>query len=161
MLKLHNLPSQAGSTHRVKRLGRGNSSGTGTTAGRGSKGQLSRTGRGKIPAWFEGGQTPIGQKLPKKRGFRRENRVEYYAVNLDQLEKLDNNAVVTQELMVAQKLTPKNKLAKILGMGKLNKKLTVQIPCSGPAKTAIEAAGGSVAPAAAKKQKKEASSAKE
>lgn len=145
MLKQHTLPSPAGSTHCTKRLGRGNSSGTGTTAGRGTKGQLARTGRGKVRAWFEGGQTPFGQKLPKKKGFRRAAKVNYYAVNLDQLEKLENNAVVTQEFLVAHKLAPKNQAAKILGNGKLTKKLTVQLPCSSPAKEAIQAAGGTVA----------------
>lgn len=145
MLQQHTLHPHPGATRKRKRLGRGNSSGHGTTAGRGTKGQGSRTGRGKIRPWFEGGQTPLAQKMPKKKGFRRHQKVVSFAVNLAKLNTLDNGTVVTVESLIAQKIIgPKVTEVKILSEGELTKKLVVKVSCSAAAKTKIEAAGGKV-----------------
>ena len=93
-MQLHDLTPQEGSTHRRKRIGRGNSSGHGTTAGRGQKGQLSRSGGGK-GSGFEGGQTPLAMRLPKLPGFRNPRRIEFAPVNIARLdEKFEDGAVI-------------------------------------------------------------------
>ena len=84
-MQLNDLRPADGAKKKRKRIGRGNSSGHGTTAGRGTKGQLSRSGGGK-GAGFEGGQNPLAMRLPKLPGFKNPNRVEYAPVNLDRLE---------------------------------------------------------------------------
>ena len=84
-MQLHDLTPAPGSTKNRKRVGRGNSSGHGTTSGRGQKGQGSRSG-GTKGAGFEGGQTPLAMRLPKLPGFRNPRRIEYTAVNVERLE---------------------------------------------------------------------------
>lgn len=144
-MKLHELSPNPGSRQRRKRVGRGDSSGLGKTAGRGEKGQKSRTGS-KIRPFFEGGQIPLFRRLPK-RGFNQPNHIEYALVNLNILE--DNFAagdVVDTESLRAKKLLGKaEKMIKILANGELTKALTVKAEkFSAAAQAKIEAAGGKV-----------------
>ena len=141
---LNELKSVEGARHSKKRVGRGIGSGLGKTAGRGQKGQNSRSGGGVRPG-FEGGQLPLFQRLPK-RGFHNHSRVEYAIVNVEQLNSFENGSVVDVEAIVKAGLV-KEVLAgvKVLGNGELTKKLTVKAnKFSESAKKAIEAAGGSV-----------------
>ena len=144
-MKLHELSPNPGSRQRRKRVGRGDSSGLGKTAGRGEKGQKSRTGS-KVRPFFEGGQIPLFRRLPK-RGFNQPDHIEYALVNLNILE--DNFAagdVVDAESLRAKKLLGKaEKMIKILANGELTKALTVKAEkFSAAAKAKIEAAGGKV-----------------
>ena len=127
-----------------KRLG--NSSGHGTTAGRGSKGQLSRAGGGK-GAGFEGGQTVLAMRLPKLPGFKNRNRVEYAPVNVSRLDKLfsDGDTVDAESLVAAGVIKHDYIPVKVLGDGELTKRLTVKVDrVSASAQSKIEAAGGKV-----------------
>lgn len=144
-MKLHELSPNPGSRQRRKRVGRGDSSGLGKTAGRGEKGQKSRTGS-KVRPFFEGGQIPLFRRLPK-RGFNQPDHIEYALVNLNILE--DNFAagdVVDAESLRAKKLLGKaEKMIKILANGELTKALTVKAEkFSAAAKAKIEATGGKV-----------------
>ena len=144
-MKLHELSPNPGSRQRRKRVGRGDSSGLGKTAGRGEKGQKSRTGS-KVRPFFEGGQIPLFRRLPK-RGFNQPDHIEYALVNLNILE--DNFAagdVVDAESLRAKKLLGKaEKMIKILANGELTKALSVKAEkFSAVAKAKIEAAGGKV-----------------
>lgn len=143
-MKLHELKPNKGATHRKKRVGRGIGSGHGKTSTRGEKGQKSRAGDSKMPARFEGGQTPFIMRIPK-RGFKNPNRKEYTPVNLKVLaERFNDGDEVTVEKLVEMGLAGKNDCVKILGDGELNKKLTVKAHAfSASAKEKIEAAGGS------------------
>lgn len=144
MKNLGNLSPAPGSNLKKKRLGRGPGSGLGKTAARGGKGQTARKGGG-IRAGFEGGQTPLYRRLPK-RGFTSPFRVEYNVVNLSVLDKLDAGTKVTPELLNEKGLlrNPANPV-KVLGNGELKKKLMVAVhKVSATAKSAIEKAGGSV-----------------
>lgn len=145
-MQLHDLTPAPGSTKNRKRIGRGNSSGHGTTAGRGQKGQGSRAG-GTKGAGFEGGQTPLAMRLPKLPGFKNPRRIEYIAVNVDRLDaKFNDGDVVDGAALKAAGIT-KSEFApvKVLGNGELTKKLTVKVDkVSASAKAKIEAAGGSV-----------------
>ncbi|MBI5029931.1 MAG: 50S ribosomal protein L15 [Chloroflexi bacterium] len=143
-MKLHDLKPAEGSTHRKRRVGRGISAGQGKTAGRGTKGQRSRTGRG-IKPYFEGGQLPLVRRLPHTRGFTPISRVEYQVVNLGILNtKFDAGAEVTPEALLAQGLVSKATHVKVLGTGELSKALTVKAHAfSDSAKEKIAAAGGS------------------
>lgn len=141
---LNELKPVEGARHSRKRLGRGCGSGLGKTSGRGQKGQNARSGGGVRPG-FEGGQIPLFQRLPK-RGFNNINRKEYAIVNLADLENFENGTKVTLETYFETNLVrnPKDGI-KVLGEGKLTKKLTVQAnKFSESAVKAIEAAGGSV-----------------
>ena len=145
-MQIHDLTPAAGSTHRRKRVGRGNGSGHGTTAGRGQNGQLSRSGGGK-GAGFEGGQTPLAMRLPKLPGFRNINRVEYTAVNVSRLDEkfVDGDAVNAESLVAAGIIKNVNVPVKVLGDGEISKKLTVAVEkVSKSAQAKIEAAGGKV-----------------
>jgi large subunit ribosomal protein L15 len=138
---VHDLAPAAGATHYRKRVGRGPGSGHGKTAGRGSKGQKSRTGYRHMRG-FEGGQMPLHRRLPK-RGFTNIFRVEYDIVNLADLDRFEAGAAVNPETLVASRLTRKNRPVKILGDGKIGKALTVSAhKFSASAKAGIEAAGG-------------------
>ena len=144
-MKLHELKAAEGSRHTSNRVGRGTSSGNGKTAGRGQKGQKARSG-GSIRPGFEGGQTPLFRRMPK-RGFLNVNRKEYAIVNLDALNKLEDGATVTAQSLVAAKLVKSVKDGvKVLGNGELTaKNLTVDVAkVSASAKAAIEANGGKV-----------------
>ena len=141
---LNQLHSNEGARHAKKRLGRGIGSGLGKTAGKGTKGQNARSGGGVRPG-FEGGQLPLFQRLPK-RGFKSLSRVEYKVVNVEQLNVFENGTVVdVAKLVEAGIVKELCEDVKILGNGKLEKKLTVKAnKFSESAKKAIEAAGGSV-----------------
>jgi|SRR5699024_6308904 len=143
-MKLHELKSNEGTRKRVKRLGRGIASGYGKTSGKGHKGQNARTGKG-TRVGFEGGQTPLFQRLPK-RGFTNINRKEYAIVNLDTLNRFDEGTEVTPELLLETGVVSKTKSGiKILANGSVEKKLTVKAhKFSSAAKEAIEAAGGTI-----------------
>ena len=145
-MQLNDLRPAEGSTKARKRIGRGNSSGHGTTAGRGTKGQLSRSGGGK-GAGFEGGQQPLAMRLPKLPGFTPRNRVEYAPVNVSRLEALfEDGETVDSEALVAKGVIKHDFIpVKVLGDGELTKKLTVCVDkVSASAKAKIEAAGGKV-----------------
>lgn len=145
-MQLNDLRPAQGSKKSRKRIGRGNSSGFGTTAGRGTKGQLSRAGGGK-GAGFEGGQQPLAMRLPKLPGFTNHNRVEYTAVNVSRLEALFNDGdVVNTESLVEKGVIKRAYIpVKVLGDGEITKKLTVSVDkVSASAKAKIEAAGGKV-----------------
>ncbi len=138
-MKLHDLKSPEGSTHRKRIVGRGIAGKGGKTAGRGTKGQKARR---SIPAGFEGGQLPLLQRIPKLKGFTNPFRVEYTPVNLDALVVLGLSDV-NPEVLVANGLARKKDLVKILGRGTLTAKLNVSAHAfSASAKAAIEAAGG-------------------
>ncbi len=142
-MKLSNLHPAAGSKHSDSfRVGRGHGSGNGKTAGRGQKGQKSRSG-GKIRVGFEGGQMPLYRRLPK-RGFTCINSKKIIAINLSDLDRFEADSVVTIDTLMEAGLV-KNSFdgVKILANGELNKKLTVQANAfSKGAVAKIEAAGG-------------------
>lgn len=145
-MQIHDLFPAPGSRKNRKRVGRGNGSGHGSTAGRGDKGQNSRAGGGKGPG-FEGGQNPMHMRLPKLPGFTNRNRVEYSVVNVSRLNEIfaDGDTVTSAELVAKGVIKSTSELVKVLGDGELTKKLTVQVDkVSGPAKAKIEAAGGTV-----------------
>ena len=143
-MKLHELHPAEGSRHVRNRVGRGSSSGNGKTSGRGQKGQKSRSGGG-VRLGFEGGQTPLFMRLPK-RGFTNINRKDYAVVNLDVLNRFEDGAEVTPTTLIEAGIVKDAKSGiKILGNGELTKKLSVKAAkFSKSAQTAIEAAGGSV-----------------
>ena len=145
-MQLHDLHPAEGSRKDRKRVGRGNSGYGGTTAGRGQKGQKSRSGGGKGPG-FEGGQMKLAMRLPKLNGFTNIWRVEYEPVNVGLLNELfEDGDVIDAEALVAKNIIKKATLpVKLLGDGDVTKKLTVKVDkCSGSAKAKIEAAGGTV-----------------
>ena len=140
---VHDLAPAPGATHYRKRVGRGPGSGHGKTAGRGYKGQRSRTGY-RHQRGFEGGQMPLHRRLPK-RGFTNIFRVEYDIVNISDLDRFEAGAAVTPEALSDLRLTRKNRPVKILGDGKIQKALTVSAhKFSASAKSRIEAAGGKI-----------------
>ncbi len=142
-MKLHNIKPAEGATKVSKRIGRGTSSGHGKTAGKGHKGQNARSGGGVRPG-FEGGQLPLFRRLPK-RGFSNAMfKVKYAVINLSDLNKFEDNAVVTPELLKEMGLV-KNQLdgIKVLGNGTLEKKLVVKAhKFSNVAREQIEKLGG-------------------
>lgn len=152
-MELHTLRYAPGSRRPRKRVGRGESSGHGKTAGRGTKGQKSRSGDRKVPAHFEGGQMPLQRRLPKV-GFRNPFRVAYRPINVGQLEELVTSGripdgVVTPEVLVRLGLARKRDRIKILGDGDLQVALRVQAhAASASARQKIEAAGGRFEPIA-------------
>jgi large subunit ribosomal protein L15 len=141
---LNNLKAPSGSTHKKKRVGRGTGSGLGKTAGRGDKGQKSRSGYSQKRG-FEGGQMPLHRRLPK-RGFTNIFKREWAEVNLADLEKaFEAGASVTPEALVEKHLVRKSRVKSIvvLGQGDLKKKLSISAHrFSAAAKQKIEAAGG-------------------
>ena len=144
-MKLHDISPTEGSKKRRKRVGRGDSSGLGKTAGRGEKGQHSRTGSVSRP-FFEGGQIPLFRRLPK-RGFKNADRIVYALVNLNVLESNFNAGdVVDFEALRAKKLLAKSDtIIKILANGEITKALTVKAAkFSAAAVEKIQAAGGAV-----------------
>lgn len=143
-MRLHDLQPKHGARHRRKRIGRGRGSGRGKTSGRGHKGQKSRAGSGQRSI-FEGGQMPLNRRLPK-RGFNNARfGTVYLPVNLKALEDhFEADARVDEEALRGKGLANgKSDGIKILGTGKLTKKLTVVVSAfSAKARVAIEAAGG-------------------
>ena len=141
-MKLESL-SRSPEAKSRKRVGRGPGSGMGKTATRGENGQRSRSGA-SIPAWFEGGQSPLYRRIPK-RGFNNARfRVEYATINLSDLNKFNDGDVVTPELLKEKGIVKKQLCGiKVLGNGTLEKKLTVRANrFSSTAVTKIESAGG-------------------
>lgn len=143
-MNLHELKHNEGARSSVKRVGRGHGSGSGKTAGKGHKGQNARSGGG-VAIGFEGGQTPIYKRIPK-RGFTNFTRKEYAIVNLSALNNFEDGTTVTPELLKEMGLVKKMlNGVKILGEGTLEKKLTVSChKISKSAQAAIEKAGGKV-----------------
>ena len=138
----HELSPVAGSTHVDKRKGRGHATGNGNTAGRGHKGQKARSGGG-VRIGFEGGQMPLARRIPK-RGFNNIFAKPLEAINVSDLEKFEDGAVVdAKALLDAGVLSQCRYGVKILGNGEISKKLTVKASAfSETAKEKIEAAGG-------------------
>lgn len=146
-MKLNELrPDEGSKTKARKRVGRGSGSGLGKTSGRGQKGQKSRSGGGVRPG-FEGGQMPLFRRMPK-RGFTNIFAKKYAILNLEDLNRFDDNSVVTPELLINEGVVNSGKNIdgiKILGNGELTKKLTVKAhKFSKTAIDKIEAAGGKV-----------------
>ena len=144
-MRLHELKPAPGARSVRRRVGRGIGSGLGKTSGRGQKGQKSRSGGGKGPH-FEGGQTPLQRRLPK-RGFTNIFKKVYNEVKLEALNRFEEGTVVTPELMMEAGIERRigSDLIKVLGDGNIEKALTVQ--AHGFTKSAaakIEAAGGKV-----------------
>ena len=141
-MKLHELSPVPGSNPKAYRKGRGNGSGNGKTAGRGQKGQWSRSGGG-VRVGFEGGQMPLARRIPK-RGFHNIFAKPLEAINVSALDKFEDGAVVTvSELLDSGILSKCEYGVKILGKGEITKKLTVRANAfSASAKEKIEAAGG-------------------
>lgn len=143
-MKLHELKPAEGSRQVRNRVGRGTSSGNGKTAGRGQKGQKSRSGGG-VRLGFEGGQTPLFRRLPK-RGFTNINRKDYAIINLDVLNRFEDGAEVTSAALIEAGIVKNEKSGiKVLADGELTKKVTVKATkFSKAAQEAIEAAGGTI-----------------
>ncbi|MEE9515525.1 MAG: 50S ribosomal protein L15 [Candidatus Adiutricales bacterium] len=143
-MRLHELKPPAGSRKKKKRIGRGSGSGLGKTAGRGHKGYNSRSGGGVRPG-FEGGQMPLQRRLPK-RGFTNIFRKKSSIINLRDLSRFEAGSVIDPENLAASGLIKKPGVrVKLLGQGQIDRPLTVKIHgVSGPAKEAVEAAGGSI-----------------
>ncbi len=145
-MKLHNLQPAAGSVHKEKRLGRGEASGKGGTSTKGNKGGQSRAGYQRKNA-HEGGQMPIQRRVPK-RGFKNGNRIEFRVFNIGQIEELADKYGFTEislENLYINGLISRTDKVKVLGNGELKTKLTFKVNAvSEKAKSAIEAAGGSV-----------------
>ena len=141
-MNLHELAPVMGSTHVNKRKGRGSATGNGKTAGRGHKGQKARSG-GKLRIGFEGGQMPLARRIPK-RGFNNIFAKPLEIINLSALNKFEDGEIVTAEALLAKGILSKCEYGvKVLGNGKVTKKVTVQAAAfSQAAKEAIEAAGG-------------------
>lgn len=125
-MKLHELEKNIGATHAKKRVGRGSGSGLGKTCGRGQKGQKARSGASINPV-FEGGQLPLYRRLPKRGFTNGKFRTRYAVINLADLNNFEDGTVVTNALL-KEKGIIKNQLdgVKVLGNGKLEKKLTIQ-----------------------------------
>ncbi len=143
-MKLNEMKATEGARSNSKRIGRGQGSGTGKTSGKGQKGQNSRSGGG-VAIGFEGGQTPFFKRMPK-RGFTNYTRKEYATVNVEALNRFEDGVTVDFEALKAAGLVKKQLDGlKVLGNGKLEKKLTVKAEkFSKTAQKAIEEAGGTV-----------------
>lgn len=140
-MKPHELRSPDGARTKRKRVGRGDGSGHGKTAGRGTKGTRAR---GKVHAFFEGGQMPLARRVPKLKGFTPPNRTRYGAVNVGQLAELGLKEVGPDDLRAAGIVRKRDKLIKVLGMGEVSKSITVNAHAfSDSAVSKLEAAGGS------------------
>jgi len=144
-MKQHELSPAPGAKRVRKRVGRGCAAGQGKTAGRGMKGQKSRSG-GALPLYFEGGQLPLVRRLPHLRGFTNIFRIEYQVVNVHDLSRFDPDSEVTPETMIDAKMVRSlRQPVKILGRGEIDRPLTVKAHrFSDSARRKIEAAGGTV-----------------
>lgn len=145
-MKLHNLKPAAGSTHKEKRIGRGEASGKGGTSTKGNKGGQSRAGYKRKMA-HEGGQMPIQRRLPK-RGFKNNNKIIFKVFNLGQIDQLNEKYGFEEfsiENLYVNGLIGRTDKVKILGNGEITAKLNFKVNAiSQKAKEAIEAAGGTV-----------------
>ena len=151
------LSAPQGANKKPKRVGRGSSSGLGTTAGKGNKGQQSRSG-GKTYVGFEGGQMPLYRRIAHKGFSNYPFKKEYVCINVEQLDaKYNDGETVNKESLVAKGFisSKKTALVKVLGNGDVKKKLTVEVDkVSESAKAKIEKAGGSVKVAAEAEESK-------
>jgi large subunit ribosomal protein L15 len=142
-MKLHELKAPAGARQSGKRAGRGTGSGHGKTAGRGQKGQLARSQGFRIG--FEGGQMPLAQRLPKLGGFKNPFKKVYAVVNLTKLNRFQQGSKVGIDLLYESGLAVEGEEIKVLGAGRLRRKLDVEAHAfSESARAAIESRGGSV-----------------
>lgn len=143
-MKMHDLGPAYGSTTTRRRIGRGTGSGLGKTSGKGHKGQKARTG-GSIRRGFEGGQTPLYRRIPK-RGFKNHFATEYAVINVSDLDRFEENTVVDSKLLLSEGLIRKELDGiKVLGNGEITKKLTVvAAKFSKSAEEKIQAAGGKI-----------------
>jgi large subunit ribosomal protein L15 len=144
-MKLHDLQPAPESKRLKTRKGRGIAAGKGKTAGRGTKGQRARAGRGIAP-YFEGGQLPLVRRLPHLRGFTNIYRQEFDVVNLDTLDaRFEPDVAVTPELLVEYGMVKKASRVKVLGRGEIKKPMKISAHAfSASAKEKIAAAGGSM-----------------
>lgn len=145
----HNTIQSAPNSHKSRmRVGRGPGSGKGGTSGRGNNGQKSRTGRGKINAAFEGGQTPLFRRMPKKRGFTAFAPTTFSVLNVSTLQKLADKGITTidsQVLLEKGIISDTGALIKLLGDGEISAKVTVRIhKASAQAQEKVMKAGGTV-----------------
>lgn len=142
-MKLHSIVQPEGAVRVPKRVGRGTSSGTGKTSGKGHKGQNARSGGGVRPG-FEGGQLPLFRRLPKRGFSNAKFKVEYATINVGDLDNFEDGAVVTPELLKEMGIVKKQLAGiKVLGNGELTKKLTVKASkFSATAVEKIEKMGG-------------------
>ncbi len=140
-MKPHELRPPAGAHRRRKRVGRGEGSGKGKTAGRGTKGTKAR---GKVAAFFEGGQMPLTRRVPKLKGFKNPRATEYQSVNVGDLDRVGASDIGPAELQSARLIRRPGEPVKVLGDGELSRKVTVRAHAfSATAKKKIEDAGGS------------------
>jgi len=139
-VKLHHLKPAEGAKKDRRRVGRGRAGAGGKTAGRGTKGTGARK---SVPAGFEGGQMPLQRRVPKLKGFRNFNRIEYAVVNVEVLAKYYSSGEVTPQALAEHGLVRKGRPVKILARGELDHALTVRAHAfSDEAKRKIEQAGG-------------------
>ena len=147
-MKAHDLKPPAGSHKRAKRVGRGEGSGRGKTAGRGTKGTRAR---GRVKAFFEGGQMPLVRRVPKLKGFKPPVRKVYGAVNVADLARVEATEIGPDELRAAGLVRKRDRLIKILGEGEVDAALVVRAHAfSAAARRKIEAAGGTAEVVAAR-----------
>lgn len=144
-MKLHQLKPKAGATKKRIRVGRGNGSGKGTYSTRGNKGQGQRKS-GNVRPGFEGGQTPLIMRLPKLKGFKSPNKVVFQVVNLHQLNIFNDGEEVNMLTLIEKGLISKGTVpVKVLGMGKLEKKIHLKVhEISKSAKQKVLEAGGKI-----------------
>ena len=153
MTKLANLKPSKNQSRGRRRVGRGNGSGMGTFSGKGCKGQTARSGGRRRPG-FEGGQTPLYRKMPKLKGFRNINRIEFFAINLDTLEAKFSKGKVTKQDLIDANIIRKADYVKLLGRGTLTKALEVEVDrASASAIAAVKKAGGKVTELLPRKEK--------
>ncbi|HEY7875460.1 MAG TPA: 50S ribosomal protein L15 [Actinomycetota bacterium] len=153
-MKPHNLHPAPGAVKLRKRVGRGEGSGRGKTAGRGTKGTKAR---GEVHMFFEGGQMPITRRIPKLKGFTPPNKIVYGAVNVGDVASLEGSDIGPDELRASGLVHKRDKLIKVLGRGEIDRAVAVKAHAfSASARSKIEAAGGSVevVPGAKSKKKK-------
>jgi large subunit ribosomal protein L15 len=139
-MKPHNLHPSDGAVKSRKRVGRGEGSGKGKTAGRGTKGTKAR---GEVHVFFEGGQMPITRRIPKLRGFTPPNKTVYGAVNVGDLAELEGSEIGPDQLRSGGLVHKRDKWIKVLGGGEIGRPVTVRAHAfSATARSKIEAAGG-------------------
>jgi len=140
-MRLNSIKPASGAKRTAKRVGRGIGSGHGKTAGRGHKGQKSRSGA-SIPAWFEGGQMPLYRRTPK-RGFKPHRRTEWHIVNLSELDRVEGSGIDPRTLRASGVIRGTDRPVKILGRGDVGRAVDVRAHAfSASAREKIEAAGG-------------------
>jgi large subunit ribosomal protein L15 len=151
-VKPHDLKPPAGSHKRRKRAGRGEASGAGKTAGRGTKGTKAR---GRVALFFEGGQMPLTRRVPKLKGFNPPHPIVYEAVNIKDLAAIEITEIGPDELRAAGLIRRRNAPVKVLGMGEIDRAVTVRAHAfSESAAAKISAAGGTVSRIETKKRGK-------